>query len=729
MADPAEDDDFDFYNPRTWLVQEDEKDDGSSLASLLAANLPKREKTALLLPEKHPKYKVFIDEYRPNDQMQEVENEFSHHIAVAYDYLEKSESPSQPHPSQPSKPSPPVVLLGATEGSPFAAFTDGHGPLNDVYASTPYVVQVERSEQEEGELAERKLEKARERLAKERGKYLVIGSDLATVDPDVLLNALLHPQEVAMPSPPVIVNALGKDAAASVWWQYEELDSVPEEARVVAWEVTRYRCDLGRWVPKGVSYVTEASEVAKCRCEVTDVPNGFMYKFSVAGRNLRGKGFDSKLSEAVLADAELPQGWFRFWDDESQRVYYSNVKTRQTSWTRPDEDPFFLPEDVVLLFTPQELQHLKELFVESEHQYSRISTHLFKSLLLEVGEVLGIRQISDLFFTFSTAGREFISKWETFALIMASIKRKRLRQREIGHCEGCLNWSLCLPCFAWENATCCTRFSFFYLLDGWTEERTEKNKFGDWAMEWSVAAQRHFYLNSTTQERRWDAPAEVRFYVPKRMMAKLQDLFSPAEMDEFRTRFSNFDQDGSGNIDNVEFKMLLEGMGIYVSDRTRRRLIDEIDLNRNGTIEFHEFCFLMMTLNNPKSVWASLNKARKDKEKEREQEREKAKERENEGAGKFSREPRDKQPSYCSKLCTDVISAYHQHHADYKKAVEEWDDWIDWYLLCKRPFGEHGRYCMCGCRKIDPDAVYYCPWRKNEDEPITWSRVCPCCDW
>lgn len=50
-------------------------------------------------------------------------------------------------------------------------------------------------------------------------------------------------------------------------------------------------------------------------------------------------------------------------------------------------------------------------------------------------------------------------------------------------------------------------------------------------------------------------------------------------------RFSKFDLDGSGAIDRVEFKMLLEDMGIRVRDSVRERLIREIDLNGNGTIE------------------------------------------------------------------------------------------------------------------------------------------------
>lgn len=57
------------------------------------------------------------------------------------------------------------------------------------------------------------------------------------------------------------------------------------------------------------------------------------------------------------------------------------------------------------------------------------------------------------------------------------------------------------------------------------------------------------------------------------------------DIEDFKMRFSKFDLDGSGAIDRVEFKMLLEDMGIRVRDSVRERLIREIDLNGNGTIE------------------------------------------------------------------------------------------------------------------------------------------------
>ncbi len=40
----------------------------------------------------------------------------------------------------------------------------------------------------------------------------------------------------------------------------------------------------------------------------------------------------------------------RFHDRATDRMFYANLKTRQTSWQRPEYDPFFLEEQIALMF-------------------------------------------------------------------------------------------------------------------------------------------------------------------------------------------------------------------------------------------------------------------------------------------------------------------------------------------------------------------------------------------
>ena len=60
------------------------------------------------------------------------------------------------------------------------------------------------------------------------------------------------------------------------------------------------------------------------------------------------------------------------------------------------------------------------------------------------------------------------------------------------------------------------------------------------------------------------------------------------------------------------------------------------------------------------------------------------------------------------------------------RTIDLFDRAID-AILCKRPAGEHGPHCMCGCRKVFPEEVMYPMWTTSKDEPLTWNLVCPCC--
>ena len=73
------------------------------------------------------------------------------------------------------------------------------------------------------------------------------------------------------------------------------------------------------------------------------------------------------------------------------------------------------------------------------------------------------------------------------------------------------------------------------------------------------------------------------------MLDTLLNVFTEGDIADFKLRFGHLDLNNSGYIDEYEFKLLLESMGISVTDKHRRRLIREIDINGNGTIEFHEF--------------------------------------------------------------------------------------------------------------------------------------------
>jgi hypothetical protein len=70
--------------------------------------------------------------------------------------------------------------------------------------------------------------------------------------------------------------------------------------------------------------------------------------------------------------------------------------------------------------------------------------------------------------------------------------------------------------------------------------------------------------------------------------------FTEAEKAEIMTEFQKFDADGNGHIDQKEVRDVLVALGEKdVPGYRVRELIEEVDSNKNGTIEFDEFLFII----------------------------------------------------------------------------------------------------------------------------------------
>lgn len=73
--------------------------------------------------------------------------------------------------------------------------------------------------------------------------------------------------------------------------------------------------------------------------------------------------------------------------------------------------------------------------------------------------------------------------------------------------------------------------------------------------------------------------------------------FTDAQKAEFKETFNKFDADGNGHIDAKEVRDVLMACGEKdVPGFKVRQLIEEVDTNKNGTIEFDEFLYIMAQL-------------------------------------------------------------------------------------------------------------------------------------
>ncbi|KAI6241071.1 EF hand [Aphelenchoides fujianensis] len=67
-------------------------------------------------------------------------------------------------------------------------------------------------------------------------------------------------------------------------------------------------------------------------------------------------------------------------------------------------------------------------------------------------------------------------------------------------------------------------------------------------------------------------------------------IYEPEELEEYRLLFQMFDTDGSGAIGNDELKEAILSFGHQASDAEIDELIQEVDEDGNGEIDFGEFC-------------------------------------------------------------------------------------------------------------------------------------------
>ena len=69
---------------------------------------------------------------------------------------------------------------------------------------------------------------------------------------------------------------------------------------------------------------------------------------------------------------------------------------------------------------------------------------------------------------------------------------------------------------------------------------------------------------------------------------------SEERITEFKAAFELFDKDRDGAINNKELGTVMRNLGQNPSEEELKQMINEIDLDKNGVIDFNEFLYLMV---------------------------------------------------------------------------------------------------------------------------------------
>ncbi|XP_020273741.1 calmodulin-like [Asparagus officinalis] len=73
----------------------------------------------------------------------------------------------------------------------------------------------------------------------------------------------------------------------------------------------------------------------------------------------------------------------------------------------------------------------------------------------------------------------------------------------------------------------------------------------------------------------------------------MAEKLTEEQISEFKEAFSLFDKDGDGCITTKELGTVMRSLGQNPTEAELRDMIDEVDADRNGTIDFSEFLNLM----------------------------------------------------------------------------------------------------------------------------------------
>ena len=69
----------------------------------------------------------------------------------------------------------------------------------------------------------------------------------------------------------------------------------------------------------------------------------------------------------------------------------------------------------------------------------------------------------------------------------------------------------------------------------------------------------------------------------------MADKLSEEQISEFKEAFDLFDKDGDGRITATELGTVMKNLGQSPSEAELRDMVNEVDENSDGTIDFQEF--------------------------------------------------------------------------------------------------------------------------------------------
>lgn len=299
----------------------------------------------------------------------------------------------------------------------------------------------------------------------------------------------------------------------------------------------------------------------------------------------------------------LPEGWVEVVTAEG-RLFFHNAKTGQSCLERPEQDRFYLPTELRLRFTEDEINHLQAVYTSCDVDQSQaISLREFQACMPELGEHLSA---SDSLWLLYQADLDPKAELNFVNFVQAIDTLKRARAKRASPLRKA-------PANFYAAIDYLTRPRIGRAGKSLISSKDQeiKDRFGAWRRkEHHEVPGLQYWFNVETGQACYEMPREIRFYVPDSLRDEASLFLSPDRMSTLESQFEAMDLDGSGAIDASELKLLVERVtGRTLSDGRIRGLIREVDVDRSGEVDFDEFVLILVTLHKRKSElakWARL---------------------------------------------------------------------------------------------------------------------------
>lgn len=370
--------------------------------------------------------------------------------------------------------------------------------------------------------------------------------------------------ELQPPIPPRYVNAVAKADSAVVWWDIKNIYS----DAIIHFEVKRYRLEEAshKWILKGTSKI---SNIEARNHTVRNLQPKRMYRFSVIGVNKIDKGLESKKSAPVFIEPDLPNGWFRLHDSASQRHFYYCPRSGKSSWTRPDENPYFVDYAIARHFTDREMVSMIDMYNDEIRNYECVSKYRLRDCVEEIG-----RPCCDVRYL-HRAIRELV-EGHTPELIAHDKAEKKEGKRLEKDCLRTFEGFMIMVQYIKYRALR-VKQNPLYPLSELASLRMKNNssntgtRVGDWVLKRGSYLSKIVYRGVISKHKSFFAPCPYLVYLRPDKKQYFDAAFDPDEAQHIEKIYLYLDADMTGKVSLDEFCRFMTCLSVTYASRNNNR--------------------------------------------------------------------------------------------------------------------------------------------------------------